>query len=75
MAKKHYLTAYPGGVGEGREGNMKKYKNLWGNTPKFRSFVVVTAILLNMRGRGDLLNKYKDWSFYGLENIEQIFSG
>ena len=52
LAKKHYLTAYRGGVGEGREGNMKKYKILWGNTPKFRSFVVVTAILLNMRGRG-----------------------
>ena len=63
IGKNHYLTTCQGGGG-----NMKKYKILWGNTPKFRSFVVVTAIFRNRRE--GVLNKYKGWSFYGLENLE-----
>ena len=30
--------------------NVKKYKKLWGNTPKFNSFVVVTAFYLKLEG-------------------------
>ena len=38
----------PGGEGDP---NVKKYKKLWGNTPKFNSFVVVTAFYLKLEGR------------------------
>ena len=46
IGQKPYLRQTRGGRGE----KMKKYKLLWCNTLKFRSFVVVTAFLINSEG-------------------------
>ena len=61
IGKKTYMTTYKGG---GTPPIIKKYKILRCNTPKFRTFVVVTAFLWNRRR--EFLNKYKILSFYGL---------
>ena len=58
------MTTYKGGDPH----NIKKYKIVRGNTPKFRSFVVETAFLRKLEG--GVLNKYKIWSFYGLAKMQ-----
>ena len=41
---------------------MKKYKILWGNIPKIRSFVVVTAFFFKLEG--GVLNKFNNSAFH-----------
>ena len=67
IGKKPYLTTYKGW---GDPPNIKKYKIVRGNTPKFRSFVVETAFLRKMEG--GVLNNYRICSFYGGGNKEKI---
>ena len=53
---------------------MKKYKILWGNTPKFRTFLVVSAFFKAWRGRFEIIKHVvitncensKKWNVIGI---------